>query len=238
MPPSPFDCGCVRLSCRRLHGRPMVGSGVKPGRGAGTACPARGRGSEYPSSGCRGLKAACSMSRARKLWSWVPGCESSGEWSRGAIALVWFQGRCALVGTEGKAPVMGRREHEGSPDGSGVNADREGCNGRAKRLPCQADGRSVRPWLAKPLNTSFRIPRNGPGFGVGSYAARALRCGKMPAATPSAMIRFGSEQAGLYHNRGDFGAEIMRPSLPAAQRAPRSGARPGRPCRPRQSGIF
>src|SRR5690606_8366971 len=37
---------------------------------------ARGRGGAIPSSGCRGMTASCSSSRARKLWSWVPGRDS------------------------------------------------------------------------------------------------------------------------------------------------------------------
>ena len=50
--------------------------------------PASGSRGATPSSGCRGMKAACALSRARKLWSWVPGRDSLRRVVKGAIALV------------------------------------------------------------------------------------------------------------------------------------------------------
>lgn len=170
----------------RLHGRPMVVTGTKPGRGAGTACPARGRGGANPSSGCRGAKAACSSSRARKLWSWVPGRESRRRVVKGAIALAWVsRGRDApgwcreakppsWVAGSTKAPRTGPRAVK-------ALVGRDATGGRSAALakpapPMGRGGRVPRPWLAAASNAYFRIPRQAWRHGVPQYAATAFPC--------------------------------------------------------------
>ena len=112
-----------------LEGRLLVGAGTR----------------QSPASGSRGAIAPRLVPRAMRLGQGFQGQERPGWVSR---ATPWMVSR-------GKASVMGRREHEGSPDGSmGCQSPGlEGCNGRAKRHPCQASAvrrgvRTVSPHMA------------------------------------------------------------------------------------------
>ncbi len=184
---SPYPAACA-MRRAGASGSSVAMLPVSDGRGVSVKrtsfqpdlAPASGSRGAAPSSGCRGMKAACALSRARKLWSWVPGrdslrrvvegCDNPPSGSKGDSP--WW-------GPGAKPRSMGRREREGSPHGCmGCETPAlEGCNGRAKRHPCQArtlgcgDGRSVRPWLAQSPKPQFRIARNVRGCGVASHAA-------------------------------------------------------------------
>jgi hypothetical protein len=189
------------------------------------------------------MKAPCASSRARKLWSWVPGCENLRRVVKGATALVrvprgakapwWGSFHAALArvakprsGFSGAGtPLNGveRQSLRTGPRAVKVLVGRDATGGRSATLAKPSPfgggcGRSVRTWLARHLNTYFRIARERMRRGVGLYAAAQKAPGPHRITT-----RETTALTGVYH-KPSVCSEGFTARAPSIRRALRSEA--------------